>query len=87
VPGITQCAADSTRSGAIRAPLQNVPREPMMVTTERPTPSSVAGAPPTMADAGRTAVTMGGATNSTNVSKAIRRERWIIGESRPSQDR
>src|SRR4051812_2785568 len=46
-----QCAALSTRSGAISAPLQNVPREPMIVTTDRAAPSSLVGAPPTIADA------------------------------------
>jgi hypothetical protein len=47
-----QCAALNTRSGAISEPLQNVPREPIMVTTDLPMPSSVAGAPSTIAEAG-----------------------------------
>lgn len=41
-----------TTVGAINAPLQKLPREPTMVTTERLTPSEDAGAPPTIASAG-----------------------------------
>jgi len=48
-PPCTQCAAVKTSSGAIRLPLQKLPREPTMVTTERPMLSVIGGAPPTMA--------------------------------------
>src|SRR6266699_3161600 len=51
-PGCTQCATVSTRVGAIRLPVQKLPREPTMVTTERPTPSVEGAAPPTIAAAG-----------------------------------
>ena len=34
-PGCTQCAAVRTSFGAIRLPVQKLPREPTMVTTER----------------------------------------------------
>src|SRR5215813_4572707 len=51
-PGCTQCATVSTRLGAIRLPVQKLPREPMMVTTERLMASAAGAAPPTMAPAG-----------------------------------
>jgi len=38
--------------GAIKAPVQKLPREPTMVTTERPTPSADGTPPPTIASAG-----------------------------------
>src|SRR6185437_3720062 len=62
-PGCTQCATVSTRLGAIRLPVQKLPREPMMVTTERPMASGAGAAPPTMANAGigdSSAATMAG---------------------------
>src|ERR1700730_247042 len=48
----TQCAAVSTSFGAIKAPVQELPREPTMVTTERPMPSADGTPPPTIAQAG-----------------------------------
>jgi hypothetical protein len=62
-PGGTQCAAVSTSFGAINAPVQKLPREPTMVTTERATPSVDGAPPPTMACAG---------TDSSKARLAIR---------------
>ena len=44
-----QCPAVSTILGAISEPLQTVPCDPMMVTTERPITSGLATPPPTIA--------------------------------------
>src|SRR5215213_7890930 len=73
-PDGTQCAAVSTSFGAINAPVQKLPREPTMVTTERATPSVDGAPPPTMACAG---------TDSSGARLAarptIRRDRIFIG--------
>src|SRR6266540_101719 len=69
-PDGTQCAALSTSFGAINAPVQKLPREPTMVTTERATPSADGAPPPTMACAG---------TDSIRVRLAIRRGSVFIG--------
>ena len=62
-PGCTQCAAVRTIFGAIRLPVQKLPREPTMVTTERATPSVDGAPPPTMACAGAADSSVAAATN------------------------
>src|SRR5262245_65675566 len=68
-PGGTQCAAVSTSFGAISAPVQKLPREPTMVTTERAMPSVDGAPPPTMACAG---------TDNGSARLTIKQERNFI---------
>src|SRR5580704_18186820 len=71
-PGSTQCATVNTRVGAIRLPVQKLPREPTMVTTERPTLSlDDGGALPTIASAG--------ADNNSSAAAASMEAGIIIG--------
>src|ERR1700676_1853374 len=75
-PAGTQSAAVNTSFGAIRAPVQELPREPTMVMTDRPTPSVDGTPPPTIAPAGAA---------SSSTEAAISRGRLFIEDSlRPS---
>src|SRR6185436_9410419 len=83
-PDGTQCAAVSTSFGAINAPVQKLPREPTMVTTERATPSVDGAPPPTMACTGpdgsraRLAIKRDGILIAAAIARATHiAKRWI----------